>query len=659
MPTYKYDPAAVPSAMPLPETLEFHIVKNDQFAIPKMHNYQRAFLSKKVLVKYNLTSLKDEDHPAIYKECFDSKEFTHESVNPAAEALEEATLASQIASQITAKMVAAGDKPPNAHDQDAVRRTLRGYTIKGWEMAIARVVSNAVYYANTKAGTTNVKKIKKSNAKPSNGTSTSVPPTIPSTSTSQSTLTTGEATRILDLIDYTARKKFANDQREEILALAHTYDGSNAGANFNKAEKALWGQADPAYWEAKLQQQLDKISAAQCIDLIYLYYSTSDPRFRRMASLREGVVEALSKIQDTGRLPPFVATIQLGYLDHGKISFEVGEALPAGAKITGEFHETHADISEQYLGQLHEWAALPLSELALVKAKSVTSTTPPSFKITAADLEKMLPTAATAAITEFLVKSYEYAHATDNIPWALIREQPDEYFDSSALDLGFALDDPANLSLSQRFALATALGRMAGPGSPNFFILARNTGDGEDQQAEMERQQCEAADRLEADRVRKQQEADDAERLREAERVQKQQEADDAAEADRLRKQQEANEAAAESEQVREAERVRKQQEAEDAAEADRLRKQKEADDAVKVADELRKQQATGKEKAGKVSGKVSGKAAARGKAGTTSKRPLEPEEPAPPRRGTRTRYANQKYIEPTDPEKPAKRQKI
>ncbi|KAJ7059724.1 hypothetical protein C8F01DRAFT_1295791 [Mycena amicta] len=603
MPTYKYDPNVVPSAMPLPRVAGMHELKNDRFAIPDLNSHQRGLLSKVILPKYDLSkALTSADHTAIKKEALASKAFQHQSSDLEADKREENDLAGRIAAQ-------GGNGPAGEAgvDQDAVRATLRGFPMKSWDIAIQRVITNANNAGKTKA-----------KAGRSAGTSSSTTRTTP---TSKSQLTAGDATRILDLIDYTARKKFANDQHLDILDLARTYEGSNAGANFNKAEKVLWDQADHKEWEAALQAELSEISPAQ-----------------RMAMLRTGVANALSKIQDTGRFPPFVATMQLGYLENNKMSFEVGEALPADVKITPGFHEQHEDVSEQYLAQMHEWAVEPLKEISLAKNNGGMAAGHPVFELTTSDLEQMMPAALSKAIGDFLAASFEFVHATRDIPWGLLKLDPELYFDSSTLELGLSLDDPSKLPVGQRFEVAAELVRVAGPGTPNFFRpRVRDDPSSVAEKLIAEERARKAAEELEAEEARKRREADEAKERELVEQKQREEE---------TRKQQE--EMADEERKQREAEEARKQREDNELREKEAAeQKRRETEEQARKQTEENDARAAAEEQA----------AAAAATAATKKKRGRKERVPPtePLRRGARERVATTKY---DSAEPAAKRQK-
>ncbi|KAJ7059950.1 hypothetical protein C8F01DRAFT_1084381 [Mycena amicta] len=212
-------------------------------------------------------------------------------------------------------------------DVDANRQDLCGFPILGWERAIQKVIGNAVDAAKDRA-------LKK--AKPS---------VASGVHSGASSLSSADAMRILDLMEYTPRAKFTTDKHEEILALARTYTGGNPGANFNRAAKALWAQADQDQWAAATEAELAAIPPAE-----------------RMALLKSAFCTALSKIQDSGCFPSFVATLQLGYHDedYNRMVFEVGEVFPLDSEVVPGFQLTREIECESYLGHLHAWAAVPL-----------------------------------------------------------------------------------------------------------------------------------------------------------------------------------------------------------------------------------------------------------------------------------------------------------
>ncbi|KAJ7051027.1 hypothetical protein C8F01DRAFT_1263510 [Mycena amicta] len=480
--TIAYDENLVPSAMPMPLLQSVVVNKNEEYGVPHLNDLQRAF-SKTVFADYDMENLTNDDRAAIKKKILDGKPFQHRSGNAEVERKEEAAVATQIADAITqerAKLKAKReDHGDSGKDLDAVRTCLRGFPIIGWNRAIQKAMSNE---KNNKKLMVNAKATKTTTATPASG-SGSLPASPPNVNT-DSGLTIADAMRILDLVGYTARQKFATDQREEILALARTYEGTNAGGNFNRATRELWETADKDKWEAAKESELEEIAG-------------SPPE--RMAMLLMALCSALSKIQDSGRFPAFFATLQLGYIDGGKMVFEIGEAMPAGSSSLAGFKEKNEKEYEQYLSRMHMWGR----------------------DVAGLDIELIPAAEITTAVVEFLASSYEHVHQTRTIPWDEIVAEPRRFFDPERLRLTFTLNDPMKLKAYERVQLAAVLCEVAGPGTANFFDTPPT---GEDEAKERERVAAELKAHDDAERERVEAEAAAA---KERERAAAEQEAHD------------------------------------------------------------------------------------------------------------------------------------
>ncbi|KAJ7053714.1 hypothetical protein C8F01DRAFT_1329428 [Mycena amicta] len=548
-PTPPYVESEVPSAMPMPPVAWIVKLAHEHIAVPTLNAHQRSYFHHNILSPFDKSeALNEATRKKVLADALAGAPFQHQSTSPVQDAAEEAAVAAEVAASGTPK----GGPKAVGTDRDAVRATVRGFTRQGWEYALNKIIGNLW---NAKKN-----KVLKTQAASSSAASTSA---------SNANLTTANAMNILDLVEYTARAKFDNENRDAITALAKTYEGGNAGANTNKAEKALWMNADHQKWQVALEEELAMVSDAQ-----------------RMAVLATGISNALGKLQATGRFPDFVATIEFGYFDGKQMCFEVvsAENIPTNVSIKTGFRSQHEEQSQSYLSSIHDWANSGLKELhasKLDKTKAALASQAsrnPVFEPTSSDVDEMSSKEITSAMAEFFKLSFEHAHGTRDIPWVEIKSEPTRFFDISSLSLSFTLDDPSNLSRVERFELAAALIRVAGPGSPNFFMTANSDSAAGEQAAQAERDKAAEAERLrleleavatvaEADRLRRERE-DHAKAAEERLRLQAEEEREKVAEAERLRVQLEA-EAAAETERQR-----KKAKEDEEAAEEERLHKQ-------------------------------------------------------------------------------------
>ncbi|KAJ7212716.1 hypothetical protein GGX14DRAFT_393604 [Mycena pura] len=597
--------------MPLPGYSRIVKLKNDFIAIPILSEIQSAATLE--ICKdpsYDLTvTLADTTKKAIRKHVLGHIAFQHESADAVAERAEEVELMDRVKAEAQANPEAVTTSNTDedlGEDADAVQKTLRGYTIAGWERAIQKKITNRNSYVKRTqgTGTTKAKKTAATAPTTSNTVAATAAPHAPS-----SPLDLATAMRILGLVDYDARKKFHVDQHEAILKLARTFEGSNTGANFHRAEKMLWDTADKKHWQKELDNELADISPEQ-----------------RMAALCAAFSEALTAIQDSGRFPLFCATLQLAYLDGQKISFEVGsgEAVPAGAVISTGFQDNlkNEALSQEYLSKMHEWVAEPLQEDLAIAQNPAKSDVHPEFLLSESEIENLSPRELVASLSEFLGASFAHAFGDSPVIWDKITQDSSRFYDSDRLAIAFPLQDPTKLTASQRFALASALVVAAGPGTANLFRCPEP--DSTEQALAEERERIRRETTAESERVqrealdleltRKVQEAADAteqvrqDSAREADRSRRE-------EADRLAQEQADREAeAAETERVRlavaaNAERVRLETEAA-IVEAERIRLEaeaaawKESEDTGATGGKENKSGAGGKKKGGRAGGK-------------------------------------------------------
>ncbi|KAJ7198122.1 hypothetical protein GGX14DRAFT_573678 [Mycena pura] len=438
---YPTDESLVPSAMPMPPMQSVTVTKNDAYAVPWINDLQRAYIK---IVK---SDSKNSDGDAFVETVLAGKSFKHVSNNPAADREEEAEMAVVIAKAIAEARVAsknqAASETDRGSDVDAVRTTLRGFPLAGWKKAIIKARGNIQNNSKIKAATAAAKATPKATS-----TSSSSPAT-----NSVSVINMSDTMRILGLVEYTARQKFTADQNKEILERARTYEGGNAGANFNRAARAMWEELDElakAKWETAKEAEIQEIAGtpAEC-----------------MAMLRTALCSSLSKIQESGRVPLFVATVQLGYLDGDKMVFEIGESLPAGSSVVPGFRENNDEEYQRYLGHMHLWA----NESFASGAKQTSTMEHPVFTLSSEDIDSMSPAEVSSFVSEYLISSYEYVYQTRDIPWADIVAEPSRFFNATRLSLSFMLDDPARLKGYQRVELATVLSQVAGSGTANLF----------------------------------------------------------------------------------------------------------------------------------------------------------------------------------------------
>ncbi|KAF7326034.1 hypothetical protein MKEN_00454300 [Mycena kentingensis (nom. inval.)] len=418
--------------MPMPRLAFIHKLANEHIAVPALSSIQRSYLHHEILRSYDKkTPLTAAQRTRIVDDALDGAPFKHQSTNVLQDAEEHAAIQAAVTASGTPKN-AVRDRASGG-DGDAVRDCIRGFARAGWRYAITKVVNNLWDANKRKAGTT------KSSIASNKG---------------NSELPLPKAMKLLDLVECTGRSKFVNERQEEIEALARTYEGGNPGANKHKAAKELWEKEDHSAWEDALNADMESVSPAE-----------------RMSMLVIGISEALGKLQDSGRFPPFVATLQFGFLDSKQLCFEIGESVPQNSKILRGFREQYEDVSQAYLSAMHQWASDDLKDLERLSKKSLQASSKPSptFQLSD-DIDNLSMNEISSTMADFFANSYEHARGTREIPWSAVRAQPNRYFDADALSLRFNLDDPSNLDRSSRLDLAAALTRVAGPGSMCFFF---------------------------------------------------------------------------------------------------------------------------------------------------------------------------------------------
>ncbi|KAJ7052992.1 hypothetical protein C8F01DRAFT_1090074 [Mycena amicta] len=509
-----YDDKLVPASMPMPLLQSVVVNSAEQYGVPHISDIQRAFC-KTVFADYDMSALTEDDREGIKKKILDGKPFQHTPANVEAEQEEEAEMAKLIAVNIAEELAklekkskavksdASGDSGKSkGKDVDAIRSSLRGFPIIGWKRAIQKDMSNSKN--NTKLKTNGkVAKAVTSDASPA---AAALSVSLANAATT-SRMSIADAMRVLGLVGYTARQKFTIERHDEIAALARTYEGANAGANVNRAAKELWDAADHDEWEAAKEAEIKEIAGgpAECMAMLLMALSNS-----------------LSVIQDSGRFPAFFATLQLGYIDDGKMVFEIGEAMLAASSILPGFKEKNKKAYEEYLGRMHSWAEEGLQELVRTQSNGSAATEQPVFKLSTNDIDVMSAAEITDTVVDFLSASYDH------------------------------------LKGYERVQLATVLSEVAGPGTPNLFLAPSS---GEDGAAAAQERERAGADR---ERVRQEREAEEvaAAAAKARETAAAEQKARDDAEGERIRKEQEDEAAAA-----RDRERAVAEQKARDEAE--------------------------------------------------------------------------------------------
>ncbi|KAJ7227023.1 hypothetical protein GGX14DRAFT_555606 [Mycena pura] len=453
--TPPYDASRVPDAMPLPSVSEVVLLKHEEVPIPDLNEFQRSYIIHEILPKYDLSKLDNQDREAIKKQALASKPFQHISVNAEAEHLEEETeIPKQMAACKRPKQSSSAAVANNAlgADADAQQDKIRGFVKWAWRKAIGTLLKNKKY---AEGRSDLVKTAKGGSAATKTTVSRTTSPNVtgdPTTAVDKKN--ESAAFRLLKLRNYTPRDKFSDVMYDNILAYARDeFGGPNGGADFQKAEKLLWAREDEKVWAARLAADEEHITAAE-----------------RMAVLKKGVVDLLTTLTDHPRFPPFVATLQLGFQEGKQMIFEVGEAIPEGAVITPGFKAKHDETYEAYLRDMHSWSAGPLRDLTAAREhKKASSIAHPVFELDVAQLNDISLKDISILTEKYLVDSFEHAFQTRDVPWPTIKNQPNEFFDSSALGLSFALDYPPNLTGPQRVELASALIKVAGVGCPNLF----------------------------------------------------------------------------------------------------------------------------------------------------------------------------------------------
>ncbi|KAJ7208872.1 hypothetical protein GGX14DRAFT_395490 [Mycena pura] len=567
---YSFDESSVPAAMPFPSLKKLLKRRHGDIPVPALNAWQTAYLHA-TLEDLDLSEIDSAKRDQLIAEALQSKAFTHVSVDKEKDKAEEAQLPQLIAdlrarqrAKKTAK--AAGSSKKNkstdsddeedksdtqesitkpskskGRDVDALKILLRGYPMEGWKevkllppaLPINKLIDNKCRYRGRGQA-------KDETAKEA---------------------TMSDVLKLLQLIEHSPRKLFIDEKYDEIFKRSKAYGGANAGVNFRLAAKAMWEEADAAEWEARFTAVDAEVTHTE-----------------RMETLRAGLCEALSLIQNDPRFPAFAATLQLVYPDDKRqVVFEVGEVVPKDALIAPGFRSTHGDAYNVILDQLYDWAAPGLKALSEARGRSAetAAASHPVFALTAEELEQTLPRDILPITQDFLMKSFEYTFGTREVPWDDIKVDPEPFCDAAALELTFPLDNPSSLPSFQRMELALALSKLAGPGTQPFF---RKVHDNE--------QATQLQEEAEADAARLQAEKDAAESARlqkeaetEAARLQAEK---DAAKAARLQQEAEADAARLQAEKDA-AESARLQKEAarlqaeKDAAEIARLKAERDA----------------------------------------------------------------------------------
>ncbi|KAJ7926090.1 hypothetical protein B0H13DRAFT_1862601 [Mycena leptocephala] len=453
-----YDPDEVPDSMPFPELASLATSKGEEIAVPKLNEYQQSWILDVRVRDQDLASLEKKDALELYNQvkydAFQAKAFQHkpqpqdrdeEARLPALVSAykrkkeeEQEKNATKNAKKNRKKNTKTADDSDSEQEEDegGCRALLRGYTKAGWRSAIQKVISNK----------RTAQKAKQKTKKTEGGEAIS------------------EATALAKLVSltaYTGRDKFCEDCREDIEEYSKTLSGdANAGGKVRKAQAMLWAKEDQASWEAVAADEKNV---------------NWEERQKLVASGFKQMVETLHASR---KFRPFVATMLMAWVnDEGQLNFEWQvhlqvEAVPEDIHVRQPFEKRYLQLCKDTINSMYAWAEKPLQDYLATREESVNDG-PPLFLLGAEALDNMSAKNVAQTVTRFLAESYEAAFGSQDIPWAAVASEPNDYYDATQLPRGFPSTGLDELAHADWFELASILVKTAGSGTSGFFRRPR------------------------------------------------------------------------------------------------------------------------------------------------------------------------------------------
>ncbi|KAJ6468154.1 hypothetical protein C8R47DRAFT_1078440 [Mycena vitilis] len=433
---YKAD--LVPAVMPFPDLANVVTAKNDETAVPKLNDFQRSWIHDVALRGADLANLTKQDATDLYdsikRDAFNAAPFKH-TPQPGDEA-EESRLPGLVAAWKLARKKAdasgsAGHAGGAEEDEEGRTGLLRGYTLNGWKIAIQKVLSNKRTAEKNKVA-------KDAKTQPT----AAAPAPAPASAVA----------KLMGMMQYGGRDKFRDDRHDEIHKYSKTLPGEgNPGGKFRKAEALLWEKEDQAAWAAAAMVEED-------VDW--------ELRQKLVAS---GVKHLVDTVHSSGKFRPFVATMTFCWLDaEGKAQFEWAEAIPSGIVVAQPFTEQFPDQAAEMINKMYIWAEKPLKDFVATREKSAQAP-PPVFPLSLAALDDTGHKTLAQAVCDYLVRSYDAAFGTQDIPWGSIATAPGDFYETAGFEAKFAETGLTELTRDEWHNLARALAAAAGPGTRGFF----------------------------------------------------------------------------------------------------------------------------------------------------------------------------------------------
>ncbi|KAJ7224196.1 hypothetical protein GGX14DRAFT_386972 [Mycena pura] len=473
MPKEMFDPYNAddaPASMPFPDS--------EELAIPAIHRYQRSWIHDVGLRDSNIASVEDKKElnalcDKIKTDALASEAFSH-VVQPG-DAAEEARIPELVTqwkqkhrdSKAKRKGKNATDEDEDVEVDDSARSSdratlLRGYTHTAWRLAIQKVISNKRNAERTRLGLS--KKHKAARAQ----SSTAQASATPASSTQPSGTDARVLQKLLGLTEYTGRDKFRADRHDAIREYSQTLTAKNPGGQFHRAEALLWEQEDHAAWNTA--------AAAEGVDENVDWVA-------RQQLVGGGLKHLITKLHGTGKFRPFVATMLMAWVNtDGKIQMEwqvYFPSFPTHAEIRNRteaipdqmegrfgkaFENQFKDVVKNTADAMHSWAEKPLVEYHRATCEDSATGGPPVFPLSMDALAHTAPNALAQSVAAFVAESYRAAFGNEEIPWAMVAEEPAKFYDAERIPIEFTSAGLANFSFPQWYDLASKLTVDAGTG---------------------------------------------------------------------------------------------------------------------------------------------------------------------------------------------------